>query len=179
MLVDGVTLLAVDSVTFLAIHSVTLLSIDSVTLALRNILKEMSVRKIKFDNNYEIDIIHLAFLLRNSRAFSLIDHRALLLWNIFTDFVLHSVTFSVMDNLAFGHSVGDTLLLGHGLALPLVPGGALLDSLGVARFFMSRLLNSSGDIDTLQLLGVVALFLLHGRALLADIICCGTISLDL
>ena len=109
----------------------------------------------------------------------LIDHRALLLWNIFTDFVLNSVTFSVMDNLAFGHSVGDTLLLGHGLALPLVPGGALLDSLGVARFFMSCLLNSSGDIDTFQLLGVEALFLLHGRALLADIICCGTISLDL
>merc|ERR1719158_1742621 len=54
-----------------------------------------------------------------------------------------------------------------------------LDSLGVAGFFMSCLLNSSGDIDTFQLLGVEALFLLHGRALLADIIGSGTISFDL
>ena len=66
----------------------------------------------------------------------LIDHRALLLWNIFTDFVLNSVTFSVMDNLAFGHSVGDTLLLGHGLALALIPGGTGLGSLRGTGFFM-------------------------------------------
>merc|ERR1712114_113496 len=47
-----------------------------------------------------------------------------------------------MDNLAFGHSVGDTLLLGHGLALPLVPGGALLNR------FLRDLASSLLDIST-------------------------------
>ena len=126
-----------------------------------------------------MNIIHLAFLLGNCGAFPLIDHRTLLLRNILAHLILDSLTLPVVDDLALGHSVSGALLLGHGLALPLVPGGAVLDRLSGAGFFMSSLLNSSGDIDTLQLLGVEALFLLHGRTLLADIISSGTISLDL
>jgi len=158
LLVDGVALLAVDSVTFFAINSVTLLSVDSVALALRYIL---------------------AFLLGNCGAFPLIDHRTLLLRNILADLVLDSVALPVVDDLTLGHSVGGAFLLGHGLALPLVPGGAVLDRLSGAGFFVSSLLNSSGDVDTLQILGIVALLLLHGGTLLADIIGCGTVPLDL
>ena len=126
-----------------------------------------------------MDIIHLAFLLRNSRAFSLIDHRALLLRNILADFILDSVALPVIDNLALSHSVGGALLLGHGLALPLIPGGTVLDSLSGARLLMCSFLDSPRDIDTLQLLGVVALLLLHGGTLLADIICTGAVPLYL
>merc|ERR1712112_440133 len=158
LLVDGVTLLAVDSVTFLAIDSVTLLSVDSVALALRNIL---------------------AFLFGNSRAFPLINHGTLLLGNILADFILDGVALPVVDNLALGHGVGGALLLGHGLALPLVPGGAVLDRLSGARFLVSSLLDRSRDIDTLQLLRIVALLLLHGGTLLADIIGCRAVPLDL
>jgi len=158
LLVDSVTLLAVDSVTFFAINSVTLLSVDSVAFALRYIL---------------------AFLLGNCGAFPLIDHRTLLLRNILADLVLDSLTLPVIDDLALGHSVGGALLLGHGLALPLVPAGAILDRLSGAGFLMSSLLNSSGDVDTLQLLGIVALLLLHGGTLLANIIGCRAVPLDL
>jgi len=158
LLVDSVALLGVDGITFLAVHGVALLGVHSVAFTLRNIL---------------------AFLLGDSGAFPLIDHGTLFLRNILTDLILNSLALPVIDDLALGNSVGGALLLGHGLALPLVPGGAVLDRLSGARFLVSSLLNSSGDVNTLQLLRIVALLLLHGGTLLADIIGCGAVPLDL
>jgi len=146
LLVDSVTLLGVDSITLLGINSVAFLGIDGVALTLRNIL---------------------AFLFGDSRTFSLIDHRTLLLRNILADLILDSFTLPVIDDLALGHGVGGALLLSHGLALSLIPGGTGLGSLSGARFLVSSLLYSSGDVDTLQLLRVVAVLLMHGGTLLA------------
>ena len=126
-----------------------------------------------------MNIIHLAFLLGNCRAFPLIDHRTLLLRNILADLILDSLTLPVVDDLALGHGVGGALLLGHGLALPLVPGGAGLGSLRGARFLVESFLDGSWDVDTLQFLRVVTLFFLLGRTLLADVIGCGAVPLDL
>jgi len=158
LLVDGVALLGVDSVAFLAIHGVTLPLVDSVALSLGHVL---------------------AFLLWNGVALPLVDHRALLLGNLLADLVLDRVTLPLVDDLALSHSVGGALLLGHGLALGLEPGGAGLGSLGGARFFMEGFLDGSGHIDALQFLGVEALLLLHGGTLLAYVIDGGTLVLDL
>jgi len=149
LFVNSVTLLGVDSVAFLAIHGVALPLVDSVALALGNVL---------------------AFLFRNSVALSLIDHRALLLRNVLTDLVLDSVTLPLVDDLALGHGVGGALLLCHGLALGLVPGGAGLGGLSGTRFLVEGFLDSSWHVDALQFLGVEALLLLHVGTLLADVI---------
>ena len=124
-------------------------------------------------------IIHLAFLLGNCRAFPLIHHGTLLLGNILADFILDGVALPVIDDLALGNSVGGALLFGHGLALPLVPGGAGLGSLRGARFLVESFLDGSWDVDTLQFLRIVALLLLHCGTLLAHIIGSGTVPLDL
>merc|ERR1719348_1039168 len=89
------------------------------------------------------------------------------------------VTLPLVDDLALCHGVGGALLLGHGLALGLIPGGAGLGSLGGARFLVEGFLDSSGHIDALQFLGVEALFLLDGGTLLAYVIDGGTLVLDL
>merc|ERR1712048_1014711 len=148
----------VDLLADLLVDGITLPSVDGITLALRDIL---------------------AFLLRNGGTFPLIHNRTLLLRNIFTDLILDSVTLPVVDDLALSHSVGGALLLGHGLALALVPGRAGLGSLRGTGFLVESFLDGSGNVDTLQLLGVVALLLLHGGTLLADIISCGAVPLDL
>ena len=125
------------------------------------------------------NLVYLAFLFGNSRAFPLIHHGTLLFWNILADFILDSVALPVVDDLALCHGVGGALLLGHGLALPFIPGGAGLGSLRGTGFFMESFLDGSGDVDTLQFLRVVALLLLHSGTLLADIIGSGTVPLDL
>merc|ERR1719277_177414 len=158
LLVDSVALLGVNSLALLAIHGVAFLSIDGVAFALRNIL---------------------AFLFGNSRAFPLIHHGTLLLWNILADFILDGVALPVVDDLALGHGVGGALLLGHGLALPLIPGGTGLGSLRGTGFFMESFLDGPGDVNTLQFLRIVALLLLHSGTLLADIIGSGAVPLDL
>jgi len=158
LLVDGVALLGVDSVAFLAIDGVALPLVDSVALALGHVL---------------------AFLLGNCIALSLIDHRALLLRDVLTDLVLDSVALPLVDDLALGHGVGGALLLGHGLALGLVPGGAGLGSLSGTRFLVEGFLDGSWHIDTLQFLGIEALFLLHSGTLLTDVIDRGTLVLNL
>jgi len=158
LLVDSVALLGVDGITFLAVHGVALLGVHGVAFTLRNIL---------------------AFLLGDSGAFPLIDHGTLFLRNILTDLILNSLALPVIDDLALGNSVGGALLLGHGLALPLVPGGAGLGSLRGARFLVESFLDGSWDVDTLQFLRIVALLLLHGGTLLAHIIGSGTVPLDL
>merc|ERR1712112_775129 len=150
LLVDSVALLGVDGITFLAVHGVALLGVHSVAFTLRNIL---------------------AFLLGDSGAFPLIDHGTLFLRNILTDLILNSLALPVIDDLALGNSVGGALLLGHWLALPLVPRGA--------RFLVESFLDGSWDVDTLQFLRIVALLLLHGGTLLAHIIGSGTVPLDL
>ena len=124
-------------------------------------------------------ITDLAFLLRNGGTFPLVHNGTLLLRNIFTDLILDSVTLPVVDDLALGHGVGGALLLGHGLALALIPGGTGLGSLRGTGFLVESFLDGSGDIDTLQFLRVIALLLLHGGTLLADIIGCGAVPLDL
>jgi len=158
LLVDGVALLGVDSVAFLAIHGVTLPLVDSVALSLGHVL---------------------AFLLWNGVALPLVDHRALLLGNLLADLVLDRVTLPLVDDLALSHGVGGALLLGHGLALGLEPGGAGLGSLGGARFLVEGFLDGSGHVDALQFLGVEALLLLDGGTLLAYVIDGGTLVLDL
>ena len=124
-------------------------------------------------------MIYLAFLLGDSGAFPLIDHGTLFLRNILTDLILNSLALPVIDDLALGNSVGGALLLGHGLALPLIPGGAGLGSLRGTRFFMESFFDGSGDVDTLQFLRVVALLFLNSGTLLANIIGSGTVPLDL
>jgi len=158
LLVDGVALLGVNSVAFLAIDGVALPLVDSVALALGHVL---------------------AFLLGNGIALSLIDHRALLLRDVLTDLVLDSVALPLVDDLALSHGVGGALLLSHGLALGLEPGGAGLGGLSGARFLVEGFLDGSWHIDTLQFLGVEALFLLHSGTLLTDVIDRGTLVLDL
>jgi len=103
----------------------------------------------------------------------------LLLWNIFTDLILNSLTLPVIDNLTLSHGIGGALLLSHGFTLGFIPGGAGLGSLGGARFLMESFLDGSGDVNTLQFLRVVTLFFLLGRTLLADVIGCGAVPLDL
>jgi len=103
----------------------------------------------------------------------------LLLWNIFTDLILNSLTLPVIDNLTLSHGIGGALLLSHGFTLGFIPGGAGLGSLGGARFLMESFLDGSGDINTLQFLRVVTLFFLLGRTLLTDVISCGAVPLDL
>ena len=44
---------------------------------------------------------------------------------------------------------------------------------------MESFLDGSGDVNTLQFLKVVTLFFLLGRTLLADVIGCGAVPLDL
>jgi len=158
LLVDGVTLLSVDSVAFLAIHGVALPLVDSVALSLGHVL---------------------AFLLWNGVALPLVDHRALLLGNLLADLVLDRVTLPLVDDLALSHGVCGALLLGHGLALGLVPGGAGLSCLSGTGFLMEGFLCCSWNIDALQFLSVEALFLLHGRTLSSNIIDSGTLVLDL
>ena len=109
----------------------------------------------------------------------LIDHRALLLWNIFTDLILNSLTLPVIDNLTLSHGIGGALLLSHRFTFGFIPGGAGLGSLGGARFLMESFLDGSGDVNTLQFLRVVTLFFLLGRTLLTDVISCGAVPLDL
>jgi len=158
LLVDSVALLGVDGVAFLAIDGVTLPLVHSAALALGHVL---------------------AFLLRNSVTLSLIDHGTLLLRNILTDLVLDSVTLPLVDDLALSHGVCGALLLGHRLALGLVPGGAGLSCLSGTGFLMEGFLCGSWNIDALQFLSVEALFLLHGRTLSSNIIDRGTLVLDL
>jgi len=149
-LVDGAALVGVDGV--------ALLGQDCVTLPLGDIL---------------------AFLFRDSGAFPLIDHGTLLLRYVLTDLILDSVTLSLVDNLTLGHGAGGADLLLHGLALGLVPGGAGLGSLRGTGFIMMCFLDGPWNIDTLQVLGVVALLLLLDGTLGADIIDRGTVLLDL
>merc|ERR1719423_317970 len=158
LLVDGVTFLSVDSVAFLAIHGVTLPLVDGVALTFRHVL---------------------AFFLGDSVALSLIDNRALLLRDVLTDLVLDSVTLPLVDDLALGHGIGGALLLGHGLALGLIPGGAGLGGLSGARFLVVGFLDGSWHINALQFLGIEALFLLHSGTLLTDVIDRGTLVLNL
>ena len=118
-------------------------------------------------------------MLGNGIALSLIDHRALLLRDVLTDLVLNGLALPLIDDLALGHGVGGALLLCHGLALGLEPGGAGLGGLSGARFLVEGFLDSSWHIDTLQFLGVEALFLLNSGTLLTDVIDRGTLVLDL
>merc|ERR1712121_180831 len=106
----------------------------------------------------------------NCVALSLVDHRTLFLRDAFTDLVLDSVALPLIDDLALCHRVGGALLLGHGLTLGLVPGGAGLGGLSGARLLMEGFLDGSWHIDALQFLGIEALLLLHGGTLLADVI---------
>ena len=137
------------------VAGVTLLGQDGVTLPLGDIL---------------------AFLFRDSGAFPLTDHGALLLRYVLKDLILDSVTLSLIDNLA-GTEGADLLL--HGLTLVLVPGGAGLGSLSGTGFIVMSFLDGPWNIDTLQVLGVVALLLLLDGTLGADIIDRGTVLLDL
>ena len=118
-------------------------------------------------------------MLGHKRALPVLDHAALLAGHVLADLVLDSLTLPVIDDLALGNSVGGALLLGHWLALPLVPGGAGLGSLRGARFLVESFLDGSWDVDTLQFLRIVALLLLHCGTLLAHIIGSGTVPLDL
>ena len=96
----------------------------------------------------KVNHAYLAFLFGDLAALPFIDHRALLLGNVLADLVLDGVALPLVDDLALGHGVGGALLLGHGLALLLVPGGAGLGS--GTRFlvegFMDRFL---GDLTSL------------------------------
>ena len=140
------------------VAGVTLLGQDGVTLPLGDIL---------------------VFLFRDSGAFPLTDHGALLLRYVLKDLILDSVTLSLIDNLALGHGTGGADLLLHGLTLVLVPGGAGLGSLSGTGFIVMSFLDGSWNIDTLKVLGVVALLLLLDGTLGADIIDRGTVLLDL
>ena len=99
-------------------------------------------------------------LLGDLLALSVIDNCALLGGNILAHLILNSVTFPLIDNITLSLSVGGTLLLHDRLTLGLIPGAALLIILGGAFFLMDSLLDSSGNIDTLQLRNIVAHFIL-------------------
>jgi len=103
----------------------------------------------------------------------------LLLRHVLTDLILDSVTLSLVDNLALGHGAGGADLLLHGLALGLVPGGTGLGSFRGTGFIVMSFFDGSWNIDTLQILGVVALLLLLDGTLGADIIDSGTVLLNL
>jgi len=158
LLVDGVALLGVNSVAFFTIDSITLLSVDSVAFTLGHIL---------------------AFFLGDSVTLPLIDHGTLLLRNLFANLVLDSLALPIVDDLALSHGAGGALLLCHGLALGLIPGGAGLGGLCGARFLVEGFLDGSWDVDALQFLSIEALLLLNSRTLLVDIIGRRAVPLDL
>ena len=113
---------------------------------------------------------HPAFLFWDLRALSF-RHNTTLLWgNVFTDLILDSLALLLIDNITLRLSVGGALLLHHGLTFILIPCGTLLIILSRALLLMNSFLNSSWDIDTLQLWDIVALLILNSVALLPGVL---------
>ena len=109
-------------------------------------------------------------LLGDLLALSVIDNCALLGGNILAHLILNSVTFPLIDNITLSLSVGGTLLLHDRFTLGLIPGAALLIILHGAFFLMDSLLDSSGNIDTLQLRHIVTDLILFSVALLSSVL---------
>jgi len=141
--------LLVNSVTFLSIGSFTLLLVAS--LALTTMLSP-------------------TLLFGDLVALSVIDNLAVFLGNVLTYLVLYFPAFLLEDNIAFSDKVGNTSLLPHWLTLVIVPRGALLVVLCRTLFLMNSFLNILGDANTMELGGVVALFVRYLGTLLLDVI---------
>ena len=109
-------------------------------------------------------------LLWNFVTLSVIDNLAILVRNIFTDFIMDILAFLLVGNLALGNEIGDTLPLPHRFTLVLKPDGTLSVILSRTLFFMDGFLDVLGKLDTLKLGSAVAFFILNLRTLLLDVL---------
>ena len=145
----------------LSLDWVTLLAIDSFALLTRNILKgKIKFRRDKNKTDKKIRY-HLAFLLWNLGALSVIDDATLLGGNILANLILDSATFLLVDDLTLSLSSCGTLLFLNRTALVLISVGTLLVIFGGTFLFVDSLLNGSWHTDTFQLGNVVALLVLE------------------
>ena len=151
----------------LSVHSLTLLVVGSGALLRLDVLDRQKSCQI----SDKVDLIfYLALLSRDLVAFPLVDHAAVLCWNILADLVLDSLALPLIDHLALGLGTGGALLLHNGGALLLVPDIALLVILGGALLLVDSLLNSSGDADALHLRDAVTLLLELLMTLLLNVV---------
>ena len=109
-------------------------------------------------------------LLWNFVTLSVIDNLAILVRNIFTDFIMDIFAFLLVGNLAFSDEVGDTLPLPHRFTLVLKPDGTLSVILGRALFFVDSFLDVLGKLDTLKFCSTVAFLILDLGTLLLDVL---------
>merc|ERR1719381_326946 len=96
-----------------------------------------------------------------------------------TNLILNSFTLLLVDNLALSLGVCCAFLLIHWITLVVVRGTAFLIVLGGALFFMNGFMDSSWDVDALQLRNTVALLVLNSGTLLPCILCGFTLFLVL
>ena len=109
-------------------------------------------------------------LLWNFVTLSVIDNLAILVRNIFTDFIVDILAFLLVGNLALGNEVGDTLPLPHRFTLVLKPDGTLSVILSRTLFFVDGFLDVLGKLDTLKLGSAVAFLILDLGTLLLDVL---------
>ena len=89
-------------------------------------------------------------LLWNFVTLSVIDNLAILVRNIFTDFIVDILAFLLVGNLALSNEIGDTLPLPHRFTLILKPYGTLRVILSRTLFFVDSFLDVLRKLDTLQ-----------------------------
>ena len=101
---------------------------------------------------------------------SVIDNLAILVRNIFTDFIVDILAFLLVGNLAVSDEVGDTLPLPHRFTLVLKPDRTLSVILSRTLFFVDSFLDVLGKLDTLQFCSTVAFLILDLGTLLLDVL---------
>ena len=101
---------------------------------------------------------------------SVIDNLAILVRNIFTDFIVDILAFLLVGNLALGNEVGDTLPLPHRFTLVLKPDRTLSVVLSRTLFFVDSFLNVLRKLDTLKLGSAVAFLILYLGTFLLDVL---------
>ena len=101
---------------------------------------------------------------------SVIDNLAILVRNIFTDFIVDILAFLLVGNLALGNEVGDTLPLPHRFTLVLKPDRTLSVVLSRTLFFVDSFLDVLRKLDTLKLGSAVAFLILYLGTFLLDVL---------